>query len=225
MTNFFKNYNIIWQFYFWRVWRVLLVITNPPSLWLFDFVPQIHLSPHSSWPQKILEVSSDSSPPPPPYCSRGVMPWASHTPLFYFSHSAMSHISIYIIQSAYFYWVIKLWEFFFPVGWYKYCVLVLLCVFISSDCYYASSMLQLACQFLLASLVQIFHWSFFQFHLAWFSYTDFLCSAHSHVLHLPFTYFNTELVTMHLFTLCIFALLSVDLFYMVGNHMTIRHFN
>lgn len=114
---------------------------------------------------------------------------------------------------------------FFPVGWYKYCVLVLLCVFISSDCYYASSMLQLACQFLLASLVQIFHWSFFQFHLVWFSYTDFLCSAHSHVLHLPFTYFNTELDTMHLFTLCIFALLSVDLFYMVGNHMTIRHFN
>ena len=208
MTNFFKNYNIIWQFYFWRVWRVLLVITNPPSLWLFDFVPHIHLSPHSSWPQKILEVSSDSSPPPP------------------IAQGGWCHeLWVILLSIKTFYWVIKLWEFFFPVGWYKYCVLVLLCVFISSDCYYASSMLQLACQFLLASLVQIFHWSFFQFHLAWFSYTDFLCSAHSHVLHLPFTYFNTELVTMHLFTLCIFALLSVDLFHMVGNHMTIRHFN
>ena len=175
MTNVFQNYNIIRRFYFWRVWRVLLVIANPPSLWLFDFVPHIHLSPHSfqeNWHdhKKFWRFHQI-----PNHCSRGLMQWASiygkvssHTPPFYFSHSAMSYISLYIIQSAYFYWVIKLWEFFLLIGWCKYCILALLCVFSSSDCiqfFSSSSMLQLACQFLLASLAQIF----FQFHLAWFS--------------------------------------------------------
>ena len=60
--KFFKNNNIC--FYFWRV---LLVITNPP---LYDYstmsplytlIPPF-ISRKLAWPQKILEVSSDSPP-------------------------------------------------------------------------------------------------------------------------------------------------------------------
>ena len=70
----FENYNIIWCFYFWRV---LLVITAPspplPPLRIFNFFPPYTLIPplisgKLTWPQKIIEVSSDS---PPPHCSWG----------------------------------------------------------------------------------------------------------------------------------------------------------
>ena len=59
---FFLNCHIFWCFY---LWRVLSVIINPPSLWLFDFVPLHTLIPpfisgKLTWPQKILKVSSDS---------------------------------------------------------------------------------------------------------------------------------------------------------------------
>ena len=68
LTFFFLYYNIMWCFYFWRV---LLVITNPHSLWLFDFFPPYTLilpfiPEKLTWPQKILEVSSDSR-----HCSGG----------------------------------------------------------------------------------------------------------------------------------------------------------
>ena len=54
---------------------------------------------------------------------------------------------------------------------------------------------------------------FFQFNFAWFSYTVFICSAHLHVLHLPFPYCNTKFDASYLHTtLCIFALLPIDLF-------------
>ena len=46
----------------------------------------------------------------------------SHIPLLYFSHSVLGYISIYSICRVYFYWVMQLWEIFFPVEWYKYCV-------------------------------------------------------------------------------------------------------
>ena len=42
--NFFKNSNIIWCFYFWRV---LLVITNPPLYDYSTLSPHINLSSHS----------------------------------------------------------------------------------------------------------------------------------------------------------------------------------
>ena len=63
MTNSLKNFNIIWFFYFWRV---LLAITNPlfMIIWL---CPPIYTYPplilgKLTWPQNILEVSSDSLP-------------------------------------------------------------------------------------------------------------------------------------------------------------------
>ena len=62
MIIFLNNYNINWCFHFWRI---LFVKTNPlfMSLWLFDFFPYMHLfiSAKLTWPQKLLEVSSDSS--------------------------------------------------------------------------------------------------------------------------------------------------------------------
>ena len=42
--NFFLNYNIIWCFWFWRVF---LVISNPPLYDYSTLIPHIHLSPHS----------------------------------------------------------------------------------------------------------------------------------------------------------------------------------
>ena len=55
-SKFFKKYYIIWCFYFWRI----LLVIKRGSLWLFDIVPHIHLSPpfisgKLTWPQKILE--------------------------------------------------------------------------------------------------------------------------------------------------------------------------
>ena len=62
----------------------------------------------------------------------------------------------------------QLWEVFFSVEWSKYCVLVLLYLFSSSDCYSSPPILQLNYQYLYASLVQIFYESFFQFYLVFF---------------------------------------------------------
>ena len=65
----FKNSNIIWCFYFWRV---LLVITNSPLYDYLTLFPHISLPPPPpavifsgklTWSQNILEVSSDSPPP------------------------------------------------------------------------------------------------------------------------------------------------------------------
>lgn len=74
-------------------------------------------------------------------------------------------------------WVLQLCKIFLPVVWYNYCVPpVFLWLFHSSGCYAN------------------------QFHLACFSHTVFLCSAHLYVLHLNFGYYNTKPVTRHLFT-------------------------
>ena len=58
-----------------------------------------------------------------------------HTPLSYFSQVAISYISIYIIDSVYFYSAMQFREIFLPVGWYKHCILAFPCLFSPLDCY------------------------------------------------------------------------------------------
>ena len=61
LTSVFKNYNILWCFYFWGE---LLVITNPLFMIIQLWPPYTLIPPFISgkltWPQKIVEVSSDS---------------------------------------------------------------------------------------------------------------------------------------------------------------------